>query len=444
MSLSLLSQTKLSENPSSNYPLSSRAAINQLSSLRNAYSQGRESQLKQNLTSPLTNTQGISLLSQKSDTSWQEISLEQLKLANMFSETKRSVAGLNVSLQNFSLNKDAKESISISPELGAGLMSLKLDSREIISSPLLKKDLKDSKVASLEGMQLISPPNRTLNAEIKFEDAKHKIQSINLNKLAKAANVDAESEGKNNIHGIFGKLPWQLAKLETNRSGDLRITYSFNTADNQALKKSLGEAEFKMSYTLSKADTDKAAQLETSISVENKGNEKSANKGLFPLIGLAWHPYFKSSPDTSFTSSVKAQLEKNKEQLPSGLLKNISDADPLNTQRKADKQSGALDDHFLVKPNDAQGKAATTVIRNADHEISISQDAKTLPFLTLYNGADNKLCVEPLSSSPNAGNMGGVLKKNHAAEYDPKSIILKSGETFNAAFTIKSQSLSSG
>lgn len=322
--------------------------------------------------------------------------------------------------------------MTLSPSLGAGLLRLELEGREIISSPALGKKLSGRTVADLEGMQFISPPNRTRKGDIYFHDGKNQLKKINLNK-----DKDAEFNQGNLIHGVVGKKKWDLQKVESNANGDLRITYSFNTASDKKLAKILGEAEYKTVYTLSKSKETNIASLSTHVSVTNKGTKNSANEGIFPLVGFGFHPYFNVSNNATFKAPVQEGLELDKESIPTGKLVNSDRERTIREGRPASQQAGLIDNTFIVNSSDT---AASSIITDLDkrgsYEIKIKQDSKQYPYLTIFNGAPTadgkqRICIEPITCAPNAGSKAAL-----EGDFQANSKILQAGESLSANFSI--------
>ena len=288
----------------------------------------------------------------------------------------------------------------------------------------------------MEGMPLISPPNRTNKSEIYYPDAKGKIQKI---KLTNRWNKNFEFNKGNIIHGRMHKEKWSLKEAATNSAGDLKLTYNFNTKDDPILSKKLGSAEFSMTYTLSKNPETGVPDLKTEITVTNTGNKKSPNGGLYPLVGLGFHPYFNVDKEASFTAPVKEKLELDKKLIPTDKLENASS--DINTCKKASKAQGFIDASYTIKPN-PEGKVRSTITQGSGTKIHIDQ-SREMSFITVFNGetdkktGQNKLCIEPLSCAPNASELqfknkastGGTALKANA-------ITLKPEESHRASFTI--------
>jgi galactose mutarotase-like enzyme len=378
-----------------------------------------------------------SLSEPQQDFNWQAVNLEDLKTAGILSTETKKVAGKDVTIQSFSLS-DKSAKVSISPELGANVLGLELAGEKVISSPVLENKAKSSNVSEVQGMPLIIPPNRTNKSEIYYPDAKGKIRKIKLANRWWNWNKKFEFNQGNMIHGRMHKEKWSLKEAATNSAGDLKLTYNFNTKDDPILSKKLGFAEFSMTYTVSKNPETGVPSLKTEITVTNTGDKKSPNGGLYPLVGLGFHPYINVDKGASFTAAVDKELELDKKLIPTGKLKNPSEN--LTTGRKASKAEGFIDATFTVKPN-AEGKARSTITQgNGTIKIHIEQDPE-MPFTTIYNGetnkktGQNKLCIEPLGSAPNAS---ALLFKNKAtdAALKPNALTLKPEERYRASFAI--------
>ncbi|MFM7457639.1 MAG: hypothetical protein ACKO3R_03130 [bacterium] len=389
--------------------------------------------------SPITNrsSQTRSLSEAQEDFNWQAVNLDNLKTTGMLSTETKKVAGKDITIQSFSLS-DKSAKVSISPELGANVLGLELAGEKVISSPVLENKAKGNNVSEMEGMPLISPPNRTNKSEIYYPHAKGKIKKI---KLTNRWNKNFEFNQGNMIHGRMHKEKWSLKEAATNSAGDLKLTYNFSTKDDPILSKKLGFAEFSMTYTLSKNPETGVANLKTEVTVTNTGDKKSPNGGLYPLVGLGFHPYFNVDKEASFTAPVKEKLELDKKLIPTGKLENASS--DINTGRKASKAQGFIDASYTFKPN-LQGEARSTITQGNGTKIHIDQSPE-MGFITVYNGetdqktGQNKLCIEPLSCPPNASELQFNKKtKGRAGEIalKPNAIILKPQESHRASFTI--------
>lgn len=382
-------------------------------------------------TSRSPQTQSLSKSQQ--DFNWQTVNLENLKTAGILSTETKKVAGKDMTIQSFSLN-DKSAKVSISPELGANVLGLELAGEKVISSPVLENKAKGNNVSQMEGMALISPPNRTNKSEIYYPDAKGKIRKI---KLTNRWNKNFEFNKGNMIHGRMHKEKWSLKEAVTNSAGDLKLTYNFNTKDDPILSKKLGSAEFSMTYTLSKNPETGVPSLKTEVTVTNTGDKKSPNGGLYPLVGLGFHPYFNVDKEASFTAPVREKLELDKKLIPTGKLENASS--DINTGRKASKAEGFIDATFTVKPN-AKGEARSTITQGNGTKIHIDPSSE-MGFVTIYNGetdkvtGQNKLCIEPLTCPPNASELQFNNKATEAA-LEPNAITLKPQERQRASFTI--------
>jgi galactose mutarotase-like enzyme len=232
------------------------------------------------------------------------------------------------------------------------------------------------------------------------------------------------------------KEKWSLKEAATNSAGDLKLTYNFNTKDDPILSKKLGFAEFSMTYTVSKNLETGVPSLKTEITVTNTGDEKSPNDGRFPF-GLGSHLYINVDKGASVTAPVDKELELDKKLIPTGKLKNPSEN--LTTGRKASKAEGFIDATFTVKPN-AEGEAISTITQENGNKILIKQGPE-MPFITIFNGqtnkktGQNKFCIEPLGSAPNASELQFKNKATDAA-LKPNAITLKPQESHQASFTI--------
>jgi galactose mutarotase-like enzyme len=377
-----------------------------------------------------------SLSKTQEDFSWQAVNLEDLKTAGILSTETKKVAGKDITIQSFSLS-DKSARVSISPELGANVLGLELAGEKVISSPVLENKAKGSNVSEVQGTPLIIPPNRTNKSEIYYPDAKGKIRKIKLANRWWNWNKKFEFNQGNMIHGRMHKEKWSLKEAATNSAGDLKLTYNFNTKDDPILSKKLGFAEFSMTYTVSKNPETGVPSLKTEITVTNTGDKKSPNGGLYPLVGLGFHPYINVDKGASFTAAVDKELKLNKKLIPTGKLKNPSEN--LTTGRKASKAEGFIDATFTVKPN-AEGEAISTITQENGNKILIKQ-VPEMPFITIFNGetnkktGQNKLCIEPLGSAPNASELQFKNKATDAA-LKPNAITLKPQESHQASFTI--------
>jgi galactose mutarotase-like enzyme len=381
--------------------------------------------------------QTLSLSEPQQDFNWQTVNLESLKTAGILSTETKKVAGKDITIQNFSLS-DKSAKVSISPELGANVLGLELAGEKVISSPVLEAKAKGNNVSEMEGMPLISPPNRTNKSEIYYPDTKGKIQKIKLANHWWNWNKKFEFNQGNMIHGRMHKEKWSLKEAATNSAGDLKLTYNFNTKDDPILSKKLGFAEFSMTYTLSKNPETGVPALKTEVTVTNTGDKKSPNGGLYPLVGLGFHPYFNVDKEASFTAPVKEKLELDKKLIPTGKLEDAS-KDSINTGRKASKKDGPIDATYTVKPN-AQGEARSTITQGNGTKIHIDQSQ--MAFITVFNGetdkktGQNKLCIEPLSCAPNASELQKNKVSTGGTALKPNAITLKPEESHRASFTI--------
>jgi galactose mutarotase-like enzyme len=376
-----------------------------------------------------------SLSKSQEDFNWQTVSLENLKTAGILSTETKKVAGKDITIQSFSLS-DKSAKVSISPELGANVLGLELAGEKVISSPVLEGKAKGNNVSEMEGMPLISPPNRTNKSEIYYPDAKGKIKKIKLANHWWNWNKKFEFNQGNMIHGRMHKEPWSLKEAATNSAGDLKLTYNFNTKDDPILSKKLGSAEFSMTYTLSKNPETGVPSLKTEITVTNTGDKKSPNGGLYPLVGLGFHPYINVDKEASFTAPVDKELELDKKLIPTGKLKDASSN--INTGRKASKAAGPIDATYTVKPN-AQGEIRSTITQgNGTTKIHIDQSPE-MKFITIYNGKTGEICLEPLSRPPNVSELQFKNKTKASTgetALNPNAIILKPKESHQASFTI--------
>jgi len=294
----------------------------------------------------------------------------------------------------------------------------------------------------MEGMPLISPPNRTNESKIYYSNAKGKTREIKLAKPKEdEGNGNFEFNEGNMIHGRMHKEKWSLKEAATNSAGDLKLTYNFNTKDDPILSKKLGSAEFSMTYTLSKNPKTGVPSLKTEVTVTNTGDEKSPNGGLYPLVGLGFHPYFNVDQAASFTAAVGKELKLGEKGIPTGELENASSN--INTGRKASKADGQIDATYTVKPN-VQGEARSTITQEKGTKIHIDQSSE-MGFITIYNGetdkvtGQNKLCIEPLTCPPNASELQFKNKTKASTgetALQPNAITLKPQERQRASFTI--------
>jgi galactose mutarotase-like enzyme len=393
---------------------------------------------QQRNSSPDTRSTETQSLSKPPDNlNWQTVDLQTLETTEMLSTETKKVAGKDITIQSFSL-RDQSAKVSISPELGANVLSLELADEKVISSPVLENKAGGNKVHEMEGMPLISPPNRTNKSEIYYSDAKGKTREIKLaNPRQDERNGNFEFNEGNMIHGRMHKELWSLKKAETNKTGDLRLTYNFNTQDDPILSRKLGFAEFSMTYTLSKNPETGVPSLKTEVTVTNTGDERSPNGGLYPLVGLGFHPYFNVDKAASFTAAVGKELKLGEKGIPTGKLENPSN--DLTTGRKASKADGQIDATYTVKPN-AQGEVRSTITQGNGTKIHIDQ-SREMGFITIYNGetdkraGQNKLCIEPLTCPPNASELQFNNKATDAA-LQPNAVILEPQKSHNASFTI--------
>jgi galactose mutarotase-like enzyme len=192
-----------------------------------------------------------------------------------------------------------------------------------------------------------------------------------------------------------------------------------------------------MTYTLSKNPKTGVPSLKTEVTVTNTGDERSPNGGLYPLVGLGFHPYFNVDQAANFTAAVGKELKLGEKGIPTGELENPSE--DLTTDRKASKAGGQIDATYTVKPN-ALGEARSTITQGDGTKIHIDQSHE-MGFITVYNGetgkgtGQNKLCIEPLTCAPNASELQFNNKATDAA-LTPNARVLEPKESQRASFTI--------
>ena len=375
------------------------------------------------------------------DLSWQEVAPEKLKQLGIYkTDEKKKLQGKDVSLDRFTMPDGS--SMALAPDLGANIMNLQLAGREIISSPLMKNKAAKNYVPDIQGAPLISPPNRTDQTKLFMPNGK----TIELmpwyqklwQKLPFTKKTFNYDHG-NMIHGRIYKNKWSLDKAEMNQSGDLKVTYKFNTKDDPVLKKKFGEAEFKMAYIMMKDPVTGAQKMKTQVEVTNTGNKSSANNGVYPLVGLGFHPYIKIDKGTNFSAPVTQQYEVDKNLMPTGNLIPPEQSQIQSGIPASKKESGLIDTTYTGLLNNYTnpqlGKSyAQSIINLGDGgTIKVSQDNKLFNHTTIFNGEDGHLCIEPISCAANASELQAKGLLQASARF------LQPGETVKGDYSISYQ-----
>ena len=389
---------------------------------------------------PLLNNSGLNNIQnfyRQPDFSWQEVSLDTLKQQGIYkNDEKKKLKGKEVVLDRFTMADGS--SIALAPDLGANIMNLKLGDREIIESPLMKNKAADNYVPKIQGAPLITPPNRT-HGKIHMPNGKtidllpwHKRMWQKLPFTKKSYNYDHG----NMIHGRVYKNKWSLDKTEMNQSGDLKITYKFNTKDEPVLKKKFGEAEFKIAYIMTKDPVTGAPKMKTEVEVTNTGNKKSANQGVYPLVGLGFHPYIKVDKGATFSAPVTQQYKVDKDLIPTGELMPPEQSLIQTGIPVSQKKSGLIDTTYTglvnnyTSPVNGHSFAQTTINLAKGGVINVNQGTDFFNHLTIYNGDPDHLCVEPLSCAADASGLQAKGVAGTSARF------LRPGETVRGDYAI--------
>ena len=274
-------------------------------------------------------------------------------------------------------SKDGQTEVKIAPDLGASLLNLTVKGKSIINSPV-KNLSQANNVSEIQGMPLISPPNRTRN---KF---------YNGSKVIKLPNVKEQFEVTRGdmIHGRLFRNKWSLEGAEENNKGDLRLNYSFNSSQDPYLAQHFGDATYRLSYILRQG-----GELEVEIGVKNNGSTT------YPLIGVGFHPYFDIDEDSQFKFSAKEVYKTNWRGLPTGKFtepKNIGlksgDWNPSHARKVEHVFTGLDFDTDDLTHSEIKTKQGT---------VKLSQ-SKEFSHLVIFNRERGKLCLEPQSCATDA------------------------------------------
>jgi galactose mutarotase-like enzyme len=279
----------------------------------------------------------------------------------------------------------------------------------------LKK--KEISVDKLKGMPFISPPNRgNIIYTPKGKPLINTKRRALIDWLMGRNNFD--KVGGQMIHGRLFKMPWRLQSIEKDSSGSaLRATVVFETKNDKYLLKHFGDAEFSLTYTLSKDTGTNRTNLETKVKVTNKSDKD------YPLVGFGFHPYFVTPKGSSFRIPAQKKYEDH-EGIPTGKLSPVQDTDT----------EGSVDRVFtdLLRSPDSQAAISTIQLANKLGNSSIQiEQSEIFNHLVVYNGSEGYTCIEPQTCATDATRL--AYKKN-IAEASPS--FLPARETVEGIFKI--------
>lgn len=309
----------------------------------------------------------------------------------------------------------------VAPKLGGAVYGLVLNGLTVLDSPLILQKTKlkkrDISVSGLKGMPFISPPNR---GDVIYDENGKPL--INTRKrsfkdwLMGRNNFDKVE--KHSIHGRLFKLAWRLESMERNTaSGAIKTTVVFHTKDDSYLSKHFGDAEFRITYTLSKDPKTGKPSLEAHVKVKNLGEKK------YPLVGFGFHPYFVTPKGAEIKMGAQ-KIYEAKNGIPTGKLSQVrpsvleGDLDAVFTDLKKPESNDAAITSLLLKGS--KGKAAP--------EIHIEQSG-AFNHLVIFKGSNNKgySCIEPQTCATDATRLAFKENLNVA-----NPVFLDKGETLEA------------
>lgn len=345
-----------------------------------------------------------------------------------------------IDLWDFKFGNMAELSFS---NLGANLLSLKIQGKEITDSTLMHEtEPEDLKISQIQGLNPISSPPGRIEDLIYYSDDDSKTRDftrISDHKIDK-------SYPRNNhvrIHGLLFKKKWEVKSHKTNADGALQVIFEFDTRKDQEYRDLFGDLIYESKYTI--YPRGKNLELVTEISARNVSSQGffgrllgyKPKKGL--VIGLQSHPYFLAK---KWQLNARKYLELDRRSLPTGKLLDAKQNMDLRTM--SDIKKSKLDHPYTDLYEDDDGVIAR-IEREDGLKIDMIWDIKQAPFAIAYNGKANegKVCIEPGTSCPNSSQLAF---NNRNCNFDPRSYCLKEQEKLSLwwALRMDRQSLSTG
>ncbi len=271
-------------------------------------------------------------------------------------------------------------SVSIFPELGAGLNQLVLEKKgaahHLLLSAKNEKDIKEFYIPYYAGAHLFPFPNRIANGSYKHENVTYQLEQNDIPPLTNA------------LHGlVFNKKFIETKRFASTASATIEYVYSNNTF----LKGFPFLFQISIQYTLTKNE------LVVTTTIINTGTTT------FPF-GIGAHPYIATGTpidELKIKIPPSSYYDIDASYIPSGSLKKNVAFEQLNTLKQK-----RFDHCFKIKE---RSSIAETIVfdQKKDLEITIWQDnTKDAYNYVQYYTLENRsgIAVEPMTCPPDAFN----------------------------------------
>lgn len=174
------------------------------------------------------------------------------------------VQGFMKGFRVFTLNDYGSNiSLSVIPEIGNNLYSIRLDDKEMLCGPQTLQDLIEHSTEF--GIPILFPPNRIKNATFLFDDKLYNFP---------------KNSGEDHIHGELSKNSWEVSSFEIVEKSGASITSTFKVINHPSIYKYYPfNMEFNLTITL----------FEGKISMKG---EIQNNEEIKMPFSLGLHPYF--------------------------------------------------------------------------------------------------------------------------------------------------------
>ncbi|MBR3393401.1 MAG: aldose 1-epimerase [Firmicutes bacterium] len=203
------------------------------------------------------------------------------------------------------------------PEAGGQLIGLSRNGIKALAEPKSWEDFE--KGTTSYGLPILFPPNRIDGGRFEVEG---KVFQFPLN----------EAKRGNSLHGFLHKRPWEVVE---SKSDYLKMRFvGDDTTDFFSVFPVYFEViqEYKLDET----------GLHQTITVTNIGED--------PLpLGLGFHSAFVVDEDSRVLLSVGRRIEVNDRMLPSGVVRELSEAESALREGGLDPMAWSMDDHYTVE-----------------------------------------------------------------------------------------------
>lgn len=285
------------------------------------------------------------------------------------------------------------------PANGGACVSLKKDDTEIFHHWDHPEEVEAHPTSY--GLPILFPPNRIDQGTFTFEGT---TSALPVNEPAR----------NNSLHGFLHTRPWQVEGYqEDEETAEIHMVFE-GDQDTDFYAYYPYEFEAELIYRLDKDG------LHQELRLTNYSDKRMP-------YGLGWHTAFAvPSKDTTVRISLGQRVVLNERALPTGELRELSDAEKLFRGEEGQSPVYAvMDDHFTAEPIEVDGKPFHgAVIQNGSHKVYYRVDDFYKHWMVWNCFQEGSfICIEPQNWRVNAPNLDLSPEESGLGILEPQETI---------------------